>query len=117
MAALKWSSPGVLRSPVWLRSLFVWLLLTLLLTGAASYTSGSRYAIVPGSRPGPVQRRAGRQGSAAHKRKPQPVPLRLHRRPRSQPAPYTAPRHHAGLKKSKRTAANGAMRPAANQPR
>jgi hypothetical protein len=53
MAALKWSSPGMLHSPVWLRSLFVWLLLTLLLTGAASYTSGSRYAIVPGH--GPVQ--------------------------------------------------------------
>lgn len=53
MAALNWSSPGMLRSPVALRSLFVWLLLTLLLTGAASYTYGSRYAIVPGY--GPVQ--------------------------------------------------------------
>lgn len=53
MAALNWSSPRMLRCPVSLRSLFVWLLLTLLLTGAASYTSGSRYAIVPGC--GPVQ--------------------------------------------------------------
>lgn len=47
MAALNWASPRMPRSPVSLRSLFVWLLLTLLLTGAASYTSGSRYAIVP----------------------------------------------------------------------
>jgi hypothetical protein len=53
MAALNWSSLGLLRSPASLRSLFVWLLLTLLLTGAASYTHGSRYAIVPGH--GPVQ--------------------------------------------------------------
>lgn len=53
MAALKWSSPGMFRSPVPLRSLFVWFLLTLLLTGAASYSHGSRYAIVPGY--GPVQ--------------------------------------------------------------
>ncbi|WP_457963388.1 hypothetical protein M1E17_18385 [Arthrobacter sp. D1-29] len=53
MAALNWSSLGMLRSPLSLRSLFVWLLLTLLLTGAASYTHGSRYAIVPGY--GPVQ--------------------------------------------------------------
>ena len=53
MAALNWSSLGMLRSPASLRSLFVWLLLTLLLTGAASYTHGSRYAIVPGH--GPVQ--------------------------------------------------------------
>lgn len=53
MAALNGSSRGVLRSPVSLRRLFVWLLLALLLTGAASYTHGSRYAIVPGY--GPVQ--------------------------------------------------------------
>lgn len=53
MAALRWSSLGMLRSPVSLRSLFVWLLLALLLTGAASYTYGSRYSIVPGY--GPVQ--------------------------------------------------------------
>lgn len=53
MAALNWSSLGMLRSPASLRSLFVWLLLALLLTGAASYTHGSRYAIVPGH--GPVQ--------------------------------------------------------------
>lgn len=51
MAALNWSSLGMLRSPASLRSLFVWLLLTLLLTGAASYTHGSRYAIVPGHGP------------------------------------------------------------------
>lgn len=48
MAALRWSSVGMLRSLVSLRALFVWLLLTLLLMGAASYTHGSRYAIVPG---------------------------------------------------------------------
>ena len=35
------------------RSVFVWLLLVLLIAGAASYTSGSRYALVPGH--GPVQ--------------------------------------------------------------
>jgi hypothetical protein len=51
MAALNWSSLGMLRSPASLRSLFVWFLLTLLLTGAASYTHGSRYAIVPGHGP------------------------------------------------------------------
>ena len=48
MAALSWSTLGMLRSPVSLRGVFVWLLLSLLLTGAASYTHGSRYAIVPG---------------------------------------------------------------------
>lgn len=53
MAALNWSSLGMLRSPASLRSLLVWILLTLLLTGAASYTHGSRYAIVPGH--GPIQ--------------------------------------------------------------
>lgn len=47
MAALSWSSLGVLRRPVSLRSVFVWLLLALLVAGAASYTHGSRYAIVP----------------------------------------------------------------------
>ena len=59
MAALSWSSLGILRCPVSLRSVFVWLLLALLLTGAASYTHGSRYAIVPGH--GPVHS-AGEQG-------------------------------------------------------
>lgn len=53
MAALSWSPLGVLRCPVSLRSVFVWLLLALLLAGAASYTHGSRYAIVPEH--GPVQ--------------------------------------------------------------
>ncbi|MDP9989011.1 hypothetical protein QMY03_09300 [Arthrobacter sp. KFRI-F3372] len=53
MAALSWSSPKVLRRPVPLRSVFVWLLLALLLAGAASYTKGSRYALVPAH--GPVQ--------------------------------------------------------------
>lgn len=47
MAALSWSSMGKLRCLTGLRSLFVWLLLALLITGAASYTHGSRYAIVP----------------------------------------------------------------------
>lgn len=53
MAALSWSPLGVLRCPVSLRSVFVWLLLALLVAGAASYTHGSRYAIVPIH--GPVQ--------------------------------------------------------------
>lgn len=60
MAALRRSSLGTLRCPVSLRSLFVWLLLALLLTGAASYTNGSRYAIVPDH--GPVQS-TGNQGA------------------------------------------------------
>ena len=47
MAALNWSSLGTLRCPVWLRGPFVWFLLVLLITGAASYTHGSRYAVVP----------------------------------------------------------------------
>jgi hypothetical protein len=55
MAALSWSSLGMLRCPVSVRSVFVWLLLALLFAGAASYTQGSRYAIVPGH--GPVQSR------------------------------------------------------------
>ena len=57
MAALSWSPPGVLRCPVSLRSVFVWVLLALLLAGAASYTYGSRYAIVPSH--GPVQSMGG----------------------------------------------------------
>ena len=48
MGGLNWSSLGMLRCPVSLRGVFVWLLLALLLTGAASYTHGSRYALVPG---------------------------------------------------------------------
>lgn len=59
MLALSWSPPGVLRCPVSLRGFFVWLLLALLLAGAASYTQGSRYAIVPG--PDPFQS-VGEQG-------------------------------------------------------
>lgn len=47
MAILKWSLPGILRCPLSPRSMFLWLLLALLLAGAASYTHGSRYAIVP----------------------------------------------------------------------
>jgi len=38
----------MLRCPVPLRAVFVWLLLVLLMTGAATYTRGSWYAIVPG---------------------------------------------------------------------
>lgn len=53
MGALSSSLPEVLRSPVSLRGVFVWLLLVLLLAGAASYTKGSRYALVPAH--GPVQ--------------------------------------------------------------
>lgn len=48
MAALSWSSRGMLRCPFPVRGVFVWFLLALLLAGAASYTHGSRYAIVPG---------------------------------------------------------------------
>lgn len=51
MVALNWSSLGMLRCPVSLRGVFVWLLLSLLLAGAASYAHGSRYAIVPGHDP------------------------------------------------------------------
>jgi hypothetical protein len=47
MAALSGSSLEMLRRTVSLRSVFLWLLLGLLLAGAASYTYGSRYAIVP----------------------------------------------------------------------
>ena len=46
MAALRWSAVGLLRCLGSLRSAFVWILLTLLLVGAASYTHGSRYALV-----------------------------------------------------------------------
>lgn len=46
MAGLTWSSPGTLRRLVSSRSALVWLLLVLLLAGAASYTHGSRYALV-----------------------------------------------------------------------
>jgi hypothetical protein len=46
MAALNSSAFGLLRCLVSLRSAFMWILLALLLTGAASYTHGSRYAIV-----------------------------------------------------------------------
>lgn len=48
MATLGSPARGILRGPVSLRSGFVWLLLALLIAGAASYTSGSRYALVPG---------------------------------------------------------------------
>jgi hypothetical protein len=53
MATLGSVSHGLLRCPKVPRSVFVWLLLVLLIAGAASYTSGSRYALVPGH--GPVQ--------------------------------------------------------------
>ena len=46
MAAPSWSALGLLRCLVSLRSAFVWILLTLLLAGASSYTHGSRYALV-----------------------------------------------------------------------
>jgi len=46
MTALRWSSLGTFRCLVSLRNAFVWILVALLLTGAASYTHGSRYAIV-----------------------------------------------------------------------
>lgn len=51
MATLGSSALGLLRRLVALRSVFVWLLLVLLIAGAASYTSGSRYALVPGHSP------------------------------------------------------------------
>lgn len=46
MATLTWNPAGSFRRPGGLRSAFLWLLLTLLLAGAASYTHGSRYALV-----------------------------------------------------------------------
>ena len=50
MTARNWSSLKVFRCLVSLRSAFVWLVLILLLAGAASYNHGSRYALV-GHRP------------------------------------------------------------------
>lgn len=46
MAALSGSSLETFRCLVSHRNAFVWILVALLLTGAASYTHGSRYAIV-----------------------------------------------------------------------
>lgn len=46
MAALSWTALGLIRRLVALRSGFVWILVALLLVGAASYTYGSRYAVV-----------------------------------------------------------------------
>ena len=46
MAAVIWSLPGMLRRVVVLRGHLVWILAVLLLVGAASYSHGSRYAIV-----------------------------------------------------------------------
>ncbi|MGG6380092.1 hypothetical protein [Paenarthrobacter sp. NEAU-H11] len=46
MARLTWFPPEIPRSALSLRSVFVWLLLALLVAGAASHTYGSRYAIV-----------------------------------------------------------------------
>lgn len=65
MAGLSGSSSGTLRCTVSPRDVFVWLLLSLLLAGAASYSYGSRYAIIPGHEPF--------QAVAEHR--PQPVPL------------------------------------------
>jgi hypothetical protein len=57
MAILGSPALGILRGRVSLRSSFVWVLLALLIAGAASYTSGSRYALIPGY--GPVQSAGG----------------------------------------------------------
>ncbi|OAE02797.1 hypothetical protein [Arthrobacter sp. OY3WO11] len=57
MATLGSSALGLLRCLAALRSVFVWLLLVLLIAGAASYTAGTRYALVPGY--GPVQSEGG----------------------------------------------------------
>ncbi|WP_258803165.1 hypothetical protein [Pseudarthrobacter sp. NS4] len=46
MATLRWSSLGKLRCLVSLRSVFVWVLVAVLVAGAASYTHGSRYKLV-----------------------------------------------------------------------
>lgn len=46
MATLNRAPEGMLRRPVRVRSLLVCLLLVLLVAGAASYTHGSRYALV-----------------------------------------------------------------------
>ena len=51
MATLGSFAHGLLRCLVVLRSVFVWVLLVLLVAGAASYTAGSRYALVPGYSP------------------------------------------------------------------
>ena len=47
MAALNRSLPGLLRCIVPLRSVFVWIVAALVLAGAASYSHGSRYAMIP----------------------------------------------------------------------
>jgi hypothetical protein len=51
MATLGSPALGLLRCLVSLRGVFVWLLLVLLIAGAASYTAGTRYALVPGHSP------------------------------------------------------------------
>lgn len=48
MTGLGWFSGRTLRRLISLRSVLSWFLLAVLVTGAASYCLGSRYAIVPG---------------------------------------------------------------------
>ena len=116
MLALSWSPPGMLRCPVSLRGFFVWLLLALLLAGAASYTHGSRYALIPGHSP---FQSAGVQALDA-------VPPQAGNR--FQPcrdfsirgaasASSTWPARPLSLRSWRRTAANAARPPAANPPR
>lgn len=88
MAALSWSPPGMLHRPHSpLRGSFVWLLLVLLLAGAASYSHGSRYAIVPDHAPvraGEVVHQAGPAAGAEELGKDG---CERRKAPRSQPAP------------------------------
>lgn len=66
MAGLTWSPSDIARSALSLQSVFVWLLLALLIAGAASYSYGSRYALVGHSamQPASVQA-AGPEGDEA----------------------------------------------------
>lgn len=59
MATLGSPALGLLRCLVALRGVFVWLLLVLLIAGAASYTAGTRYGLVPGHSPAQGGQTAG----------------------------------------------------------
>ena len=82
MATLSSSAFGKLRCLVSLRSTFVWLLLVLLIAGAASYTSGTRYALVGH---GPFQP-APATAASAQNHDAVPPPVAASATPHDQPA-------------------------------
>ena len=116
MGGLNWSSLGMLRCPVSLRGVFVWLLLALLLTGAASYTHGSRYALVPGH--GSLQS-AGESGvdAAPPQVHPRRVLLTRQRLRHRASGLSIRPARSLSLKRRRRTAAKDARLPVANRSR